>query len=122
MLSALFSSFLESYIVSRAWEQPFMDDPLEGFDDSSSTHSNNPSVHANIDSNTLCATNMTWYLNLNDPNNPFCLDNGDNPIVISVIDLLTFDNYATWSRAMRWAFELWTNWVSSLALSLNPLT
>ncbi|KAG6621237.1 hypothetical protein I3842_Q027100, partial [Carya illinoinensis] len=35
--------------------------------------------------------------------NPFRLDNGDNLAIILVIDLLTNDNYMTWSCAMRWA-------------------
>ncbi|KAA8535056.1 hypothetical protein F0562_030059 [Nyssa sinensis] len=45
------------------------------------------------------------YLNLNDPNNPFRLDHGDNPAVILVTDLLTADNDPTWSRAMRRALR-----------------
>ncbi|KAF5445535.1 hypothetical protein F2P56_034581 [Juglans regia] len=72
-----------------------MEDTLEHFDDSSSAHS-----HINI--NTLPASR---FLNLGDPGNPFRLDNGDNPAVILVTDLLTTDNYATWSRAMRRALR-----------------
>ncbi|XP_057965484.1 uncharacterized protein LOC131156050 [Malania oleifera] len=74
-----------------------MEDPLESSADSSSHHFVNHSVH----SNTSPTTHSTKYLNLNDPNNPFRLDNGDNPAVILVTNLITSDNYATWSRAMR---------------------
>ncbi|KAF5476953.1 hypothetical protein F2P56_003640 [Juglans regia] len=48
---------------------------------------------------------MARFLNLSDHGNPFRLDNGDNPAVILVTDLLTADNYATWSRAMRRALR-----------------
>ncbi|KAF5465288.1 hypothetical protein F2P56_015308 [Juglans regia] len=72
-----------------------MEDTLEHSDDSSSTHSH-------INTNTLPASR---FLNLGDPGNPFRLDNGDNPTVILVTDLLTTDNYATWSRAMRLALR-----------------
>ncbi|KAF5442390.1 hypothetical protein F2P56_035053 [Juglans regia] len=77
-----------------------MEDPLESSADSSSTHTDNSA-------NTSRAINPTMarYLNLSDPNNPFRLDHGDNPAVILVTDLLTTDNYPTWSRAMRRALR-----------------
>ncbi|KAF5472363.1 hypothetical protein F2P56_009086 [Juglans regia] len=74
-----------------------MEDPLESSADSSPTHSANHSAHTTH----LPTNHSTKYLNLTDPSNPFRLDNGDNPAVILVTDLLTSDNYATWSRAMR---------------------
>ncbi|GMH16025.1 hypothetical protein Nepgr_017866 [Nepenthes gracilis] len=37
--------------------------------------------------------------------NPFRLEIGDNPAITLVTDLLTVDNYATWSRAMRRALR-----------------
>ncbi|KAG2700466.1 hypothetical protein I3760_07G232100, partial [Carya illinoinensis] len=61
---------------------------------------NSSETHSNINSNTLSP-----YLNLNDPTNPFCLDHGDNPAITLVADLLTTDNYATWSCAMRRALR-----------------
>ncbi|KAA8542034.1 hypothetical protein F0562_023186 [Nyssa sinensis] len=45
------------------------------------------------------------FLNFNDPTNPFQLDHGDNPSVSLVPDLLTVDNYTTWSRAMQRALR-----------------
>ncbi|KAA8521095.1 hypothetical protein F0562_011752 [Nyssa sinensis] len=45
------------------------------------------------------------FLNFNDPTNPFRLDHGDNPSVSLVLDLLTIDNYTTWSRATQRAFR-----------------
>ncbi|KAA8542734.1 hypothetical protein F0562_023886 [Nyssa sinensis] len=45
------------------------------------------------------------FLNFNDPTNPFRLDYGDNPSVSLVPDLLTIDNYTTWSRAMQRALR-----------------
>ncbi|XP_042988825.1 uncharacterized protein LOC122316364 [Carya illinoinensis] len=45
------------------------------------------------------------FLNLTDPNNPYRVENGDNTALVLVTDLLTTDNYATWSRAMRRALR-----------------
>ncbi|KAF5444667.1 hypothetical protein F2P56_033784 [Juglans regia] len=88
-------------MVSRASRASSMEDSPDSSDDSSSpTHL---SVHSNKLSNTYNAS--TRYLNLTDPNNPFRLDNGDNPAVILVTDFLTNDNYITWSRAMRRALR-----------------
>ncbi|KAF5449808.1 hypothetical protein F2P56_030220 [Juglans regia] len=79
-----------------------MEDQLESSADSSSIHA---SGHSNPNPNTPRTDNMARYLNLSDPGNPFQLDNGDNPAVILVTDLLTTDNYITWSRAMRRALR-----------------
>ena len=56
--------------------------------------------HSDLNTNTL-----SRYLNLSDPANPFRLDHGDNPAITLVSELLTTDNYATWSRAMRRALR-----------------
>lgn len=55
--------------------------------------------------NTNHTQNANQYLNLHSHNNPFRLDTGDNPAIILVTDLLTGDNYAIWSRAMRRALR-----------------
>lgn len=52
--------------------------------------------HSPIITNTLSP-----YLNLHDLTNPFRLDHGDNQAITLVADLLTTDNYPTWSRAMQ---------------------
>ncbi|XP_042979905.1 uncharacterized protein LOC122310084 [Carya illinoinensis] len=90
-------------MVSRASRAPFMEDPLDSLDDSSSpTH---PSVYSGNPTNTNRAVNLTRYLNLTDPSNPFRLDTSNNPTIILVTDLLTSDNYSTWLRAMRIALR-----------------
>ncbi|KAF5468454.1 hypothetical protein F2P56_012604 [Juglans regia] len=58
-------------------------------------------AHSDFNSNTLSP-----YLNLNDPANPFRLDHGDSPALTLVANLLTTDNYATWSRSMRRALRM----------------
>ncbi|XP_022894112.1 uncharacterized protein LOC111408600 [Olea europaea var. sylvestris] len=70
---------------------------------SSSTHSVSPSHHSNPKSNIYSANYMARYLNLNNPINPFQLDNGDNPAVILVTDLLIIDDPQTtwWCRGSR---------------------
>ncbi|XP_040986212.1 uncharacterized protein LOC121234337 [Juglans microcarpa x Juglans regia] len=45
------------------------------------------------------------YLNLTDPNNPYRVENADSIAFVLVTDLLTTDNYATWSQAMRRALR-----------------
>ncbi|KAK6918530.1 Retrotransposon Copia-like, N-terminal [Dillenia turbinata] len=45
------------------------------------------------------------FLNFNDLNNPYRLDNRDNPVVILVAYLLTGENYVPWSRSMRRALR-----------------
>ncbi|XP_041017918.1 uncharacterized protein LOC121260139 [Juglans microcarpa x Juglans regia] len=86
-------------MVSRASRVPSMEDSPDSLDDSSS--STHLYIHSSKPPNTHSATTITRYLNLTDPNNPFRLENGDNPAVILVMDFLTNDNYITWSRAMR---------------------
>ncbi|XP_031261134.1 uncharacterized protein LOC116119332 [Pistacia vera] len=85
-----------------------MEDHLESSADSSSTHTDNSSNTSRTTdnfSNTPRAVNMARYLNLSDPGNPFRLDNDNNPVVVLVTDLLTTDNYATWSHAMQRALQ-----------------
>ena len=55
--------------------------------------------------NTNNAPNANQYLNVHSQSNHFRLDTGDNPTIILVIDLLTSDNYETWSRVMRRALH-----------------
>ncbi|KAA8543570.1 hypothetical protein F0562_021684 [Nyssa sinensis] len=45
------------------------------------------------------------FLNYAYPFNPFRIDNGDNPAVALVLDLLTADNYVSWSRAVSRALR-----------------
>ncbi|KAB1215377.1 hypothetical protein CJ030_MR4G025289 [Morella rubra] len=45
------------------------------------------------------------FLNFNDLSNPYRLDNGDNPATVLVADLLTSENYLSWSRSMRRALR-----------------
>lgn len=64
------------------------------------TPPNFPNSHTNINTN-----NLSSYLNLSDPANSFRLDHGDSPAITHVYDLLTIENYATWSCAMRRALR-----------------
>ncbi|KAF5477409.1 hypothetical protein F2P56_004049 [Juglans regia] len=82
-----------------------MEDPTKDSSDSTSHHSDASEIHTNLNTNTFRATPMACFLNLSDLENPFQLDNGDNPAVLLVTDPLTFDNYPTWSRAMRHALR-----------------
>ncbi|KAF5442808.1 hypothetical protein F2P56_035426 [Juglans regia] len=45
------------------------------------------------------------YLNLADPTNPYRLDHSDSPSITLVADLLTTENYTTWSRSMKRALR-----------------
>ncbi|KAF5461048.1 hypothetical protein F2P56_020874 [Juglans regia] len=45
------------------------------------------------------------FLNFSDPFNPFRIENGDNPAAALVSDLLTADNYVSWSRAISRALR-----------------
>ncbi|XP_035539419.1 uncharacterized protein LOC118343975 [Juglans regia] len=45
-------------------------------------------------------TESPRFLDFNNPTNPYRLDHGDNPSLPLVPDLLTIENYTTWSRAM----------------------
>ncbi|KAF5453563.1 hypothetical protein F2P56_028460, partial [Juglans regia] len=57
----------------------------------------------NTENDVLKSTNdkpsFERYLNFFDPFNPFRIENGDNPAATLVSDLLTADNYVSWSRA-----------------------
>lgn len=46
------------------------------------------------------------FLNFIDANNPYRVDHGDSTTVIFITDLLTADNYVTWSQAMRQALRV----------------
>ncbi|KAB5524572.1 hypothetical protein DKX38_022321 [Salix brachista] len=45
------------------------------------------------------------YLDFSDPFNPFRIENGDNPAAALVSELLTTDNYVSWSRAISRALR-----------------
>ncbi|KAB5569310.1 hypothetical protein DKX38_003103 [Salix brachista] len=45
------------------------------------------------------------YFNFTDPNNPYRIENGDHTSLVLVTELLTTENYITWSRAMRRALR-----------------
>lgn len=47
----------------------------------------------------------TFYTNLTDLTNPYRLESSNNPRTILVTDLLTTENYATWSRSIRRALR-----------------
>lgn len=91
-------------MVSRASIASSMEDPLCSLDEFSSP--TNPSVHSGNPSHNHHVVNQTRYLNLTNPSNPFCLDTGDNPTVILVMDLLTGDNYSTLLHVMRRALRV----------------
>lgn len=46
------------------------------------------------------------YFNFTDPNSPYCIENGDHTSLVLVTELLTTENYITWSRAMRRALRV----------------
>ncbi|KAG2704212.1 hypothetical protein I3760_06G174400 [Carya illinoinensis] len=56
-------------------------------------------------SNPILKSSKERYLNFSDPFNPFHIDNGDNPDAALVSDLLTADNYISWSRAVNRTFR-----------------
>ncbi|KAL0458381.1 UNVERIFIED_CONTAM: hypothetical protein Slati_0465300 [Sesamum latifolium] len=45
------------------------------------------------------------FINFNDPANPYRLKTYDNPGTILVTELLTTENYSTWTRSMRRALR-----------------
>ncbi|KAF9667412.1 hypothetical protein SADUNF_Sadunf15G0020300 [Salix dunnii] len=58
------------------------------------------------DSQVFNDTNPTnKYLNFSDSFNPFRIENGDNPVAALVPELLTADNYVSWSRAISRALR-----------------
>ncbi|XP_042957991.1 uncharacterized protein LOC122293478 [Carya illinoinensis] len=48
---------------------------------------------------------VSRFLNFSDQNNPYRIEHGDNTAASLVADLLTTENYVTWSRAMRRALR-----------------
>jgi len=50
--------------------------------------------------NTQSPKLVSPYFNFTDPNNPYRMENRDHTALILVIELLTTENYVTWSRAM----------------------
>nr|TKS10788.1 hypothetical protein D5086_0000078530 [Populus alba] len=50
--------------------------------------------------NTQSPKPVSPYFNFTDPNNPYRMENGDHTTLILVTELLTTENYVTWSRAM----------------------
>ena len=63
-------------------------------------------AHKETDSQSFDDTNpKNKYLNFSDPFNPFRIENGDNPAAALVSELLTTDNYVSWSRAISRALR-----------------
>ncbi|XP_024444651.1 uncharacterized protein LOC112324715 [Populus trichocarpa] len=63
-------------------------------------------AHTENDSQSFNDTNpKNKYLNFSDPFNPFRIENGDNPAAALVSELLTADNYVSWSRAISRALR-----------------
>ena len=58
-----------------------------------------------ISTSSIISNSSSRFLNFTDPTNPYRLDNGDNPSLPLVLDLLTIENYTTWSRSMRRALR-----------------
>ncbi|KAB1214069.1 hypothetical protein CJ030_MR5G017332 [Morella rubra] len=50
-------------------------------------------------------SNQNPYLNFNNLNNPYQLDNGDNPAIALVTEPLSSENHISWSRSMRRALR-----------------
>ncbi|KAF9670079.1 hypothetical protein SADUNF_Sadunf13G0031200 [Salix dunnii] len=48
---------------------------------------------------------VSSYFNFTNPNNPYRIENGDHTSLVLVTELLTTENYITWSRAMRRALR-----------------
>ena len=55
--------------------------------------------------NTQNPKHVSPYFNFTDPNNPYRIKNGDHTSLVLVTELLTTDNYITWSRAMHRALR-----------------
>jgi hypothetical protein len=47
--------------------------------------------------NTQSPKPVSPYFNFTDPNNPYRMENGDHTTLILVTELLTTENYVTWS-------------------------
>ena len=55
--------------------------------------------------NTQNPKHVSPYFNFTDPNNPYRIENGDHTSLVLVTELLTTENYITWSRLMRRALR-----------------
>ncbi|KAG6760275.1 hypothetical protein POTOM_036782 [Populus tomentosa] len=55
--------------------------------------------------NTQNPKHVSPYFNFSDPNNPYRIENGDHTSLVLVTELLTTENYITWSRSMRRALR-----------------
>ncbi|KAB5534975.1 hypothetical protein DKX38_018061 [Salix brachista] len=55
--------------------------------------------------NTENPKHVSSYFNFTDPNNPYRIENGDHTSLVLVTELLTTENYITWSRSMRRALR-----------------
>ncbi|XP_041009305.1 uncharacterized protein LOC121253345 [Juglans microcarpa x Juglans regia] len=67
--------------------------------------SNDNSSHGDAPKSPKGKNSNDRFLNFSDPFNPFCIENGDNPAVGLVSDLLTADNYVSWWRAVSRALR-----------------
>ena len=55
--------------------------------------------------NTQNPKHVSPYFNFSDLNNPYRIENGDHTSLVLVTELLTTENYITWSRSMRRALR-----------------
>ena len=55
------------------------------------------------DSTTVTKPSIERYLNFLDPFNPFRIDTDDNLVAALVLEILTADNYVSWSHAVSHA-------------------
>ncbi|KAB5524389.1 hypothetical protein DKX38_022138 [Salix brachista] len=55
--------------------------------------------------NTENPKHVSFYFNFTDPNNPYRIENGDHTSLVLVTELLTTENYITWSWSMRRALR-----------------
>lgn len=74
-------------------------------DDSVPPQNEPPVVNPIIRNREPLSPPLSPFLNFNDLSNPYRLDNGDNPATVLVADLLTSDNYLSWSISMRRALR-----------------
>lgn len=71
------------------------------------------------DSTTIHKPLKERYLKFSDPFNPFYIDIGDNLTVTLVLDLLTTNNFVSWSWAISHALHAKNKLVLSVALFQN---
>ncbi|KAF9687565.1 hypothetical protein SADUNF_Sadunf02G0106600 [Salix dunnii] len=94
-------NFLEKVMATRLYIKGGIDIAWDKL--SSRSMANAPKE---TDSQVFNDTNPTnKYLNFSDPFNPFRIENGDNPAAALVPELLTADNYVSWSRAISRALR-----------------